>query len=196
MTDPAPIDAVDVAVRVATAIESVGGSYFVGGSIASSFQGEVRSTNDVDVVVDLPLGRMAEFAAALGPTFEVDVDSLRRAFLEGRSCNVFFLPWLTKVDLFALGSRPFDEMEFSRRKRVVVREPDVSLVLKTPEDTILRKLLWFRSGGEVSDRQWRDVVGVAAVNAGSLDEAYLDRWAQELDITDLLARAREQAHRD
>jgi hypothetical protein len=115
-------DAIDVALLVARAIESVGGAYFVGGSVASSFQGEPRATNDIDIVLDLPLGRIDALVGALGPSFEVDVDMLRDALLHGRTCNIFFLPLLTKVDLFALGPSPFDQIEFSRRKPVAVRE--------------------------------------------------------------------------
>ena len=49
----------------------------------------------------------------------------------------------------------YDESEFSRRRPVVVRAGR-TLMVKAPEDTILRKMLWFREGGEVSDRQWRE----------------------------------------
>ena len=186
-------DAVDVALRVATAVEKVGGGYFVGGSLASSMQGEPRATNDVDIVIELPLGRIREFVEALGNDFEVDVDALRSALLNGTSCNIFFLPLLTKVDLFGVGPTPYDEVEFSRRRPVVVREPDVRLVLKTPEDTVLRKLWWFRQGGEVSDRQWRDVVQVLKIGSATMDAQYLDTWAKVLAVDDLLQRVREQA---
>jgi hypothetical protein len=64
------------------------------------------------------------------------------------------------------------------------------LWIKTPEDTVLRKLLWYREGGEVSDKQWRDIVGVLRVGVPELDVAYFDDWALRLGITGLLARAR------
>jgi hypothetical protein len=186
------ITAIDVALRVAAAIEAVGGAYFVGGSLASSLQGEPRSTNDVDMVIEMPLGRARDLVETLGPDFEVDLDALRTALRTGTSCNIFFLPWLTKIDLFAVGPDPYDELEFSRRRPVIVREPDVSLVVKSPEDTILRKLWWYRQGGDVSDRQWRDVVQVLRMSK-PLDAAYLDRWASELGVADLLSRARDQS---
>ncbi len=66
-------------------------------------------------------------------------------------------------------------------------------MFKTPEDTILRKLQWYRAGGEVSEQQWRDVLGVLAVCHARLDDDYLDRWAASLELTDLLARARLEA---
>ena len=53
---------------------------------------------------------------------------------------------------------------------------------------MLRKLLWFRLGGEVSDRQMEDVRGVFAVQGERLDRQYLTRWGDELGIRDLLEK--------
>jgi hypothetical protein len=49
--------------------------------------------------------------------------------------------------------------------------------------------------GGVSDRQWGDVVGVLKIQSTRLDAAYLDRWADALDVAALLARARSDAQR-
>ena len=188
-TTSSPVDAIGVALQVAAAIEGAGGAYFVGGSLASSLQGEPRATNDIDIVLELPLGRINELVRALGPAFEVDTDMLRDALLHGRSCNVFYLPSVMKVDLFAVGPAPYDEVEFARRRAVPVRSSGETLILKSPEDTVLRKLLWYRAGGEVSDRQWRDVVEVLRVNHGALDGAYLTAWSERLGLAELLQRA-------
>ncbi len=186
-------DPVAVAMRVGNAIEAAGGSYFVGGSLASSLQGEPRATNDVDIVFELPLGRIAVLVAALEPDFEIDVDMLRDALLHGRSCNIFYLPVVMKVDLFAVGPSPYDEIEFARRRRVPVRATGETLVVKSPEDSVLRKLLWYREGGYVSDRQWRDVVEVLRVSGPAMDRGYLEGWAGRLAITELLERARAES---
>jgi hypothetical protein len=191
--DDTVADAIAVAIHVANAIEGAKGSYFVGGSLASSLQGEPRATNDIDIVFELPLGRIAEFVAALQPTFEVDVDMLRDALLHGRSCNIFYLPVVMKVDLFAVGSSPYDEVEFSRRRRVAVLPTGETLFVKTPEDTVLRKLLWYREGGCVSDRQWRDVVEVLRISGPGMDRSYLVDWGERLAITALLERARGES---
>ncbi len=71
--------------------------------------------------------------------------------------------------------------------------PGRTLRVKSAEDTILRKLQWFRLGGEVSDRQWTDVLGILANQEAALDFDYLRRWARELEVSDLLERAREDA---
>ena len=192
MVPEATDDAVGVALRVGLAIEAAGGAYFVGGSLASSLQGEPRATNDVDIVLQLPIGRIEQLVAALGPDFEVDTDMLRDALLHGRSCNIFYLPVVMKVDLFGVGASPFDKSEFARRRPVIVRGAE-TLVVKSPEDTVLRKLLWYREGGGVSDRQWRDVVEVLRVSGAEIDPAYLTQWARRLKLTDLLDRAKGEA---
>jgi len=186
------VDVVDIALRVTDALERCGIGYFLGGSLASSFQGEPRATNDVDLVVDLEESQVAGLAAALGADFDIDEVALRRASAERGSWNVIYLPSATKIDLFILRASPFDRSEFARRQRVEVRLGK-SLVVKSPEDTVLRKLLWYRSGGEVSDRQWRDVVQVLRQSRALIDRRYLDEWSIELGVGDLLARAGAEA---
>ena len=185
------IDAYDIALLVGRSIVASGGAYFVGGSLASSLQGEPRATNDIDIVLELPFGAVDHFRELLGTDFEVDVSALRTALRTGTSCNVFYLPHVTKIDLFGVGPTPFDEIEFGRRQAVRVRGSE-DLWVKSPEDTVLRKLLWYREGGMVSDRQWRDVVRVLAVSGSVLDGSYLDAWATRLGLVELLARARKQ----
>ncbi len=102
-------DALDVALLVAAALESVGAEYFVGGSVASSLQGEPRATNDIDFVVSLVPRRVGALATALGPEFEVDQEMLRHALGRGSSANFFYLPFVTKIDVFGLGAEPFDD---------------------------------------------------------------------------------------
>jgi hypothetical protein len=189
------VEAIGIALRVAQAIEATGGAYFVGGSLASSLQGEPRATNDIDIVLDLPIGRIGQLVAQLGADFEVDTDMLRDALLHGRSCNIFFLPEVMKIDLFGVGSGPYDQQEFERRRRVPVDASGGTLVLKSPEDTVLRKLLWHREGGGVSDRQWRDLVEVLRVSGAGMDFDYLSSWARRLALTEAFDRALVESRR-
>jgi hypothetical protein len=186
-------DVLEIALTVAGAIESNGGEYFIGGSLASSLQGEPRATNDIDFVLALPLGRVESFRESLGEDFELDADMLRDALLHARTANAFYLPLVTKVDFFGRSYDGFDESEFSRRRKVPIKGTGEALFLKSPEDTILRKLLWYRDGGCVSDKQWRDLVAVLRINTGSLDEAYLTQWSRWLSVAELLLTAQRAA---
>ena len=186
-------DSLDVALRVGAALEAIGCEYFVGGSVASSLHGEPRATNDIDFVVAMRPQRVQAFAEMLGSDFEVDQDMLRDALRHGSCANIFYLPLVTKIDLFALGPDRYDEIEFERRKKIRIRQSGEALFVKAPEDTVLRKLLWFRAGGEVSTKQWRDVVEVLRISGADLDREYMQRWARALRVDDLLYRADTEA---
>jgi len=67
------------------------------------------------------------------------------------------------------------------------------LYFATPEDIVLNKLEWYKAGGEVSDRQWYDVIGVLKIQGTQLDMVYLRQWAEELSISDLLKKALGEA---
>jgi hypothetical protein len=189
-------DVLDVAMLVAEAIDATGSEYFIGGSVASSLQGEPRATNDIDFVVAMSPHRVRAFAEMLGSDFDVDQEMLRDAIARSSSANIFYLPMVTKIDLFGLGATPYDEVEFSRRRRTKVRADGSELWIKSPEDTILRKLLWYHEGGRVSEKQWRDVVEVLRIRGADLEQQYLELWAPRLRVASLLMRARGDAERD
>jgi hypothetical protein len=67
------------------------------------------------------------------------------------------------------------------------------LFFASPEDTVLAKLEWYRKGGSVSEKQWRDLLGVLKVQSNSLDCGYLLCWAEALELSDLLRRALTEA---
>jgi len=97
---------------------------------------------------------------------------------------------LGKVDVFILKDNPFPQIEFQRRRSQLVRQnPDQMLVLPTPEDIILQKLVWYRMTKNESQRQWRDVLGVMKLQGDRLDFEYLQKWAKELSLSDLLETA-------
>jgi hypothetical protein len=68
------------------------------------------------------------------------------------------------------------------------------MYVASPEDNALAKLEWYRMGGEVSDRQWNDILGILKVRAHDIELDYLRRWAAELGLSDLSARVRRRRH--
>jgi hypothetical protein len=183
-------DPVRVALIVAEVLEARGARYVVGGSLASAVSGEPRSTLDVDMVVELSAKDIEPLAAALGDRFHFDADALRRAIRERSSTNLIHYPTATKVDLFVAGGTPLDKKQLYRRLRVqVATDPDGWLYVYTPEDILLQKLRWYRMGKEVSDRQWRDIIGIVLVQEDRLDGTYLRHGAEVLGVSDLLQRA-------
>jgi hypothetical protein len=109
------------------------------------------------------------------------------------SFNAIHLESGFKVDFFVKGTGEFDDVELDRSEPIeIVPEPARSVLVKTAEDTVLRKLQWYADGGCVSDRQWRDVLGILMTAADDLDHDYLVQWAGRLGVIELLARAMRQ----
>ncbi len=189
-----PNEIARITLLVAHALEQVGVPYAVGGSLASSLHGVMRSTFDVDIVADMREEHIQPLVAALSKEFYVDDEMMRDALRRRSSFNLIHYETAFKVDIFIRKMRPFDQMQLERRKlSVIVADPEQSVYVISPEDTILAKLEWYRLGGQVSEQQWRDVLGILKVRAGELDLAYLRTWARELQVTDLLERALNEA---
>jgi hypothetical protein len=165
--------------------------YSVGGSTASSVHGTPRTTMDVVLVVDLPRDQVEEFASEVRGDFYVDAGMIRDALARGRAFNLIHFKSAYKFDLFPRRKDDYSQVEFGRRRFTPVLslgpEP-IECAVASPEDTILRKLEWYRAGGEVSEQQWNDLLGVIRVSGQDLDRAYLDKWAKHLKVDDLLER--------
>jgi hypothetical protein len=189
-----PNEPIAVTLLVIDAMDALGVPYLIGGSLASAVHGVLRATLDTDLVADLRLEHAEPLARALGGTFYVDAESIREAVLHQRSFNVIHLETMFKVDVFVVKKRPFHHSQMERRlAQVIATDPDRTAYVATAEDTILAKLEWYRMSGDVSEQQWRDVLGVMKVQADRLDLAYLRQWAAQLNISDLLERAIKEA---
>ena len=190
-------DPIAVALRVARALEACGIRYLVGGSLASSISGEPRSTLDVDMVVELADADIEGLVRELGDEFHADIESLQRAVREKSSANLIHFGTSTKVDLFVVGGSPLDASQMDRRQKVTVAtDPERQLFVYTPEDILLQKLRWYKMSQEISDRQWRDILGILVVQGEALDEAYARDGAETLGVSDLLESALKEAHRE
>jgi hypothetical protein len=125
---------------------------------------------------------------AVADTYYISADALTAAVRDHTSLNLIHLQSGMKIDLFPLSDDPLDVRQISGRQRVTVSE-GVDIWIGAPVDQVLRKLSWFRLGGEVSDRQWRDIVSILRVQGSGLDRVELQRVADSLDLGDLCRRA-------
>lgn len=183
-----PVDPIETALVIGRVLEALNIPYTVGGSIASSFAGEPRATVDIDIVAEIHDGHVDALVSAVSGTFYVDAGALRRAVRARSSANLIHQATQLKVDLFVAGGTPLDRRQIARRLAVDLGDGRL-LYVHPPEDILLQKLRWYRLGGEVSDRQWRDIAAIVRVQGRRLQSEYLREGARVLAVSDLLERA-------
>ena len=176
---------------VVRTLDALAVAYYVGGSLASSAHGVARASLDVDLIAALEPVHARPFVVALQGSYYLDSDRIEASVRDRRAFNLVHLDTMFKVDIFVARDRSFDREALRRARVQVLGEGSETLrvPIATAEDTILAKLEWFRTGGEVSERQWADVVGILKVGGPATDEAYLRQWAAALGVSDLLDRA-------
>lgn len=179
-----------VTLKVIEVLDTLDVPYWIGGSLAAALHGVARSTLDTDLVADIRIEHAELFAGTLEYAFYLDIEMIKDAITRRSSFNIIHRETMFKVDIFLLKERAFDQSQLIRREKYIVAiEPERTAHVCSPEDIVLVKLEWYRMGGEVSERQWRDVLGVLKTQAGKLDIGYLRDWAGELGVADLLDRA-------
>jgi len=183
-----------ITLRVIQEFDKLNVAYFIGGSLASALYGEPRASVDADLVADLKIEHAVPFVRALSNEFYIAQEMVLDAIREQRSFNLIHLTTGFKVDVFVRKKRAFDDSQFARRARhIVATDPERTAYIATVEDTILAKLEWYKIGGGVSERQWRDILGILKTQGGALDQTYLRRMASQMQVSDLLERAVKEA---
>jgi hypothetical protein len=175
--------------RLISLMEEAGIPYMIAGSLGSSFHGEPRTTNDVDLIIDPDKKQLDSFIRSLGDDYYINPETAQDAFNRGLMFNVIDNHTGWKAGLIIRKKRPFSIGEFQRRRQVSINGLDIWML--SPEDVILSKLEWSR--GQQPGRQFRDAVGVAIVKWDNLNWEYMKKWACELQVDDLLKQLIEKA---
>lgn len=177
-----------VLVELGAVLDRLDLQHAVGGSVASSRYGELRSTNDVDVLVQLPPAKAEGLVQALAAPWSVEASAVQRALARRDMFQAYHMAAFMKVDLYVADPRRLlDALTLEHRKRVPVGGAEGgSICFSTAEDIVLRKLDWLRLSGGVLERQRRDVLGVLKGVGPDLDLGYLRATAGQLGLTEAL----------
>lgn len=177
--------------KVIGVLEGADIPYMITGSVASSLQGEPRSTHDIDVIVSIQKPAIKKLAQAFpSPRFYLDEDSVADAVEKNDMFNLIDAREGDKVDFWMLTDGSFDQSRFSRRK--IEKVMGVKMQVSSPEDTILAKLRWAKlSGG--SEKHLIDALRVYEVQLKSLDVNYLESWVKKLSIESLWGQLKSMA---
>ncbi len=178
--------------RVLRALERLEIPYMVAGSVGAIAYGDPRLTNDLDVVVDLNAAKVERLAEEFRPPdfyFPPSPSILEEIRRRGQF-NVLHVDSGSKADLIIKKDTEFASAEFARRRKVPFTQ-GFSASTASPEDVILSKLHFFKSGG--SEKHLRDIAGVLQVSGPGLDLAHIERWVAKLHLEDSWQAARKMA---
>ncbi|MBX7150996.1 hypothetical protein K1X84_05110 [bacterium] len=174
---------------VVTALDELGIAYYIGGSIASSIYGIARATLDVDIIADFSESAASQFAERLHQKYYFDLETMLQAINTCSSFNLVHLETMVKIDIF-IPKNTYDRSAFERKKKdTLFSDSNAIFFVGSVEDILLNKLLWYKMGGEISERQWNDIIGILKVQQNSMDVAYLKKWSESLDVKSLLDKA-------
>ena len=185
---------IEVTLRVTRVLEGLNVPYFIGGSLASTLYGLIRTTQDSDIVAEMHLEHLLPFVSALQAEFYLDDEMVAESIRSHSSFNLIHRESMFKVDIFIPLPRPFLQSQLARaQKQTFQFGEESSARFCSAEDIVLAKLESYRMGGESSERQWRDILGVLKTQSDGLDLGYLRKWASELKVSDLLERVLSEA---
>lgn len=167
-------------------LDAAGIPHMVTGSLASSWYGEPRATQDLDVVIDpSPTAIDGLVEGLLADGWYVDREVARHALGERAQFNAIG-PDAFKVDFIIRRDRPFSRAEFDRRQRVEIL--GTRTFIPSVEDMVIAKLEWAQASD--SERQLRDVIGMLQVGGAAVDVDYVDGWVQHLGVQGSWERVR------
>jgi hypothetical protein len=97
----------EVTFLVTQVLEKLCIPYFIGGSLASTLYGMVRTTQDSDIVAEMRMEHLMPFIQALQDNFHLDEAMIAGSIQKHTSCNLIHRQSIFKVDVFIPIPRPF-----------------------------------------------------------------------------------------
>jgi hypothetical protein len=182
------LDIVGFLKLVLEALKAAHVDYLIGGAIAEWAYGEPRATQDIDIVIDLPIESVGKFSKELEKRdMLVPAEVILDTLLEDRAdipVNAIHMYSGLKADLYLV--RSGDELRssaFQRRQHVDYGPPIGRVYVHSPEDLILYKLLYFSLSQQ--PKHSRDIAAILQAKGDQLDFGYIEGWTTRMGLTSL-----------
>jgi len=171
----------DIFIKVIDKINSLGFPYMLTGGMAVLFYGNPRTTHDIDIVVEIDKSVIPSIISSFKDDFYISEEGIKDAISHKTMFNIIHPETGVKIDFWILKDIPCEKIIFQRRvkKEILGKE----IYISTPEDTIIRKLLWYKQSDIT--KHFDDTLGILQIQGKNLDYNYIEKWAKELGILDV-----------
>ena len=159
--------------------------YMITGAWSVIFYARPRASHDIDFVIEAKkedTQKVKKTFEKLSSKFLVQSDQIEDAIFNNSNFNILHLPTMLKLDFFLLKNDEFNKTRFLRKKRK--RILNQYMYIASPEDTILKKLLWYKD--TKIEKHLIDAAFVYQIQNENLDKSYLSKWAKKLKTSNLL----------
>lgn len=174
--------------NVVEKLEQSGIDYAICGSMAASFYGLERSTQDADIIIDPTEKQLVKFIELIGNTYYISDNAALDALTRQEMFNIIDMENGWKADLIIKKQTDFNTEEFRRKRKRKMFGAELNVF--SPEDIVLSKLLWAKQSS--SQLQCRDVMTILEYQAEHLDMGYLNKWSKILNVEDDLSKCLSQ----
>ena len=181
-----PLDIAGFLKLVIDALNAAGVEYLIGGAIAEWAWGEPRATQDIDLVVRIPIKAINKLSKELEKRdMLIPADIILDTIVEDRAdipINAIHMYSGLKADLYPV--REGDELResaFQRREQVDYGPPLGKVYIHSPEDLILYKLICF--GLSQQSKHFRDIAAILKSKKNELDINYIEQWTAQLGLS-------------
>jgi hypothetical protein len=187
-------DLVDVGLRACALFDELDIPYYITGAVASVVYGQIRTTQNVDLIASIEPNHIDVIVRELQELFFIDPAKAAGAVNHRSMFDILHHSSIYKVNIIVPQSSEAESMRLQRRIRHIVKENPLHMAdFVSAEDLVLSNLEWYRLGRGISDQVWMDILGVIQIQSPRLDRDYLNQWAATLNLTDLLTRAYRDA---
>jgi len=160
-------------------LESVNVPYMITGGAAVGFWGHIRTTMDIDILIQIHTEQIAPLLSSIKGEAYIDIEKAQKAILDKSMFNIILNKTCFKIDLIPLKEDSYEIKKFNNRVKMSFQGKEIYVI--SPEDLIISKLLWSKSAGG-SERQIKDCESIYRLNSEDLDLDYLKRWVKMLGI--------------
>jgi hypothetical protein len=181
-----PLDIAGFLKLVIEALNAARIEYLIGGAIAEWAWGEPRATQDLDLVVKIPIKSINKLSKELEKRdMLIPAEIILDNILEDRAdipINAIHMHSGFKADLYPV--REGDELRvsaFQRRIQVDYGPPIGKVYIHSPEDLILYKLMYF--GLSQQSKHSRDIAAILKSKKNELDLGYIEQWTARLGLS-------------